>query len=153
MNPLYQRDSFLIRPVVEEDVPAVVHLEQSLYSTPWSEQSFRFELTHERSRFWVFESAGLLAGYQVGWIIVNSYHLHNLAIAPHAQGQGLAAEVLDFMCQYLARLALSCIELEVRAANVRALALYRKAGFKIVGIRRRYYRQPFEDAILMQNLI
>lgn len=153
MTFLYRRDSFTIRTATEDDIPAILALERSLYSTPWSEQSFRFELSHDHSMFWVFIWEESLAGYQVGWSIVNSYHLHNLAVMPAYQGQGLGSEVLRFLQSYLERLALQAIELEVRASNVRGLALYKKLGYRVIGIRRRYYREPTEDAILMQNLI
>lgn len=153
MNCLYQRDSYCIRAATEDDLAAVHNLEQQLYSTPWSERSFLFELTHERSLFWVLTDQKEIVGYQVGWSIMEAYHLHNIAVHGKHRGTGIAREFLVFLTGYLQRLALQSIELEVRASNLRAIAFYRHCGFDVLGIRRRYYRSPTEDAILMQNLI
>lgn len=153
MIPLYQRDSFVVRRAAEGDLPDVLALEQQLYSSPWSEKAFRFELVNPRSLFWVFLEKDQLIGFQAGWTVLESYHLHNIALHSGWRGHGIAHEVVAFMQHYLARLAIHRIELEVRASNLRALAFYRRCGFTVDGIRRRYYQEPVEDAILMQNLI
>ena len=144
---------FRIRPASREDLPAVVAIENQVYSTPWSEQSFAAELTHERSLFWVFQVDDTVVGYQIGWKILEAYHLHNIALHRSWRGRGLAREVLDFLRIYVGRIAIRSIELEVRASNLAGLGLYRSFGFEAVGLRRRYYRQPTEDAVLMRFLV
>lgn len=144
---------FWIRPASREDIPAVTAIESQVYSTPWSEQSFLAELTHERSLFWVFLVDQTIVGYQIGWKVLEAYHLHNIALHRSWRGLGFAHEALDFLRQYVARIAIRAIELEVRASNMAALELYRRFGFEAVGLRRRYYRQPTEDAVLMRFLV
>ena len=90
---------------------------------------------------------------EIGWKILEAYHLHNIALHRSWRGRGLAREVLDFLRIYVGRIAIRSIELEVRASNLAGLGLYRSFGFEAVGLRRRYYRQPTEDAVLMRFLV
>lgn len=141
--------SFIIRPMTPEDVPEAVEIERLSFSTPWSELSFYKEVYNPRSLCLAAETEEGLAGYICLSRILDECHILNLAVHPLKRRQGIAKALLQAalsseytgLCRY--------IYLEVRASNIAARRLYEKFGFRIVGIRRDYYINPLEDAIVM----
>ncbi len=92
---------------------------------------------------------GQIIGYICFWVVLDEAHLANLAVAPEARRQGVAAFLLKTMIRYLRARGVKQILLEVRERNKAALSLYHKFGFKIDGRRKGYYSDTKEDAILM----
>ncbi len=147
-------DQYSVRRMRLEDVEQVHQLDVISFSLPWPERSFRYELTENpSSRMWVVESAGETGKRVIGmlglWLIVDEVHIGTLAVHPDYRRQGIAQKLL------ITSLLKACTEgaskayLEVRKGNLAAQALYTKFGFKITGIRPRYYSDNGEDALMM----
>ncbi len=141
---------FTIRTMTVEDVTAVVELDQKSFSLPWPERSFRYELTdNPASRCWVAEVDGKLLGMIVVWLIVEEAHVATLATHPDYRRRGIAKKLLMHALRELIKEGARSSFLEVRASNTAAQEMYRKFGYMESGVRRRYYRDNDEDAILM----
>lgn len=138
-----------IRLMEPSDVPEVVQIEKLSFSTPWSELSFYKEIYNPRSLCLVAELEREIGGYICLRRVIDECHILNLAVHPLKRRQEIATALLQGalnseyagLCRY--------IYLEVRASNIPARRLYEKFGFRIVGIRRNYYINPLEDAIVM----
>lgn len=138
-----------IRLMSPEDVPSATEIERLSFSTPWSELSFYKEIYNPRSLCLVAETEEGLAGYICLGKIFDECHILNLAVHPLKRRQGIGSSLIrealnsDFVssCRY--------IYLEVRASNMEARRVYEKFGFRVVGIRRAYYINPLEDALIM----
>lgn len=141
---------FTVRKMTVEDVSAVVELDQKSFSLPWPERSFRYELTdNPASRCWVAEVDGKIVGMIVVWLIVDEAHVATLATHPDFRRRGIAKKLLSYGLRGLIEEGAQSSFLEVRASNIAAQEMYRKFGYEESGIRRRYYRDNDEDAILM----
>jgi len=139
-----------IRKMTEADVPAVVALDQISFSLPWPERSFRFEVTsNPASRCWVAEVEGRVVGMIVAWLFVDEAHIATLATHPDFRRQSIARKLLTHTLRYTYDEGAVTSFLEVRASNVAAQEMYRKFGYENTGLRKRYYKDNDEDAILM----
>lgn len=142
--------SFEIRKMTEADVPAVGELDRLSFTLPWPERSFQFEVTsNPASRCLVAEVDGRVVGAVVAWLLVDELHIATLATHPEFRRQGIAQALLTAVLRRGAQEGAVSSFLEVRAGNLAAQALYRKFGYEATGLRRRYYRDNDEDAILM----
>ena len=143
--------SISLRRAVQADLAAVVEIERISFADPWSSASFRASLAEERVLFVVAESpsAGLL-GYVVAWCTVDEAELANLAVIPSARGAGVGKALVGAALRYGEERGCVCMYLEVRESNAAARAVYAARGFEQVGRRRRYYREPIEDALVLR---
>ncbi len=132
-----------------EDLDIVMMIEQSSFSTPWSRGSFRNLLKRTDADLWVAVAEDEVVGYAVVWYAATEGELGNLAVSPGRRGQGVGRWLLDWTLQKAAERGAERIFLEVRMSNQAALDLYESRGFVQVGLRRRYYRAPTEDARVM----
>jgi ribosomal-protein-alanine N-acetyltransferase len=140
----------LIRRMTLEDVPAVHEIDTLSFSLPWPERSFRFELTENPvSRGWVAEVDRRIAAMLVLWFIIDEAHVATIAVHPDFRRQGIGEQILLFALRSAQAEGARRAFLEVRAGNVAAQAMYKKYGFEIAGVRRGYYRDNNEDALLM----
>jgi [ribosomal protein S18]-alanine N-acetyltransferase len=139
-----------IRQMTLEDVPTVHEIDTLSFSLPWPEHSFRFELTENPvSRNWVAESEGRIAAMLVLWLIVDEAHIATLATHPDFRRKGIGERLMIAALVSARNEGATRVFLEVRAGNAGALALYKKYGFVVAGVRQRYYKDNNEDAILM----
>ena len=142
--------SLIIRRMTVEDVPAAHELDVLSFTLPWPERSLRFEVTdNPAARCWVAELGGRLVGMLVLWMIVDEAHIATIATHPEYRRQGTAKQLLVEALDLAYAEGARSVLLEVRAGNQAAQEMYRKFGFEIVGRRERYYKDNFEDAILM----
>ena len=140
----------MIRKMTLADIEQVIAIDRVSFSLPWPERSFRFELTdNPASRCWVAEVDGKIVGMIVVWLIVDEVHVATIATHPEFRRQGIAKNLLAHALQHMSNEGAQSSFLEVRASNLAAQDLYRKFGFEESGVRRRYYRDNDEDAILM----
>jgi ribosomal-protein-alanine N-acetyltransferase len=139
----------LIRRMKEDDIDQVWQIEKDLFSLPWPKTSFLCEVSSAPSFSIVGVLDGLIAGYAVAWFVVDEIHIGNLAVARSWQGRGIGKRLLEFLLREAARRKTSIATLEVRVSNVRAINMYRSFGFKGVAIRKRYYTDTGEDALVM----
>lgn len=147
-----------VRAMREDDLPAVVAIEQRVFSDPWSERFFRDALAGadgpgrtEAFHTWarVAEREGALAGYSLGTVDAPGATLENLATVPGQRRNGVARALLADLLEHGATRGVRDVTLEVRVSNDAAQALYRAYGFRLAGLRRGYYQHPPEDALLM----
>jgi ribosomal-protein-alanine N-acetyltransferase len=142
--------NLLIRRMKLEDVPAVHEIDVLSFSLPWPERSFRFEVTENpASRGWVTELDGRVIAMLVLWLVVDEAHIATIATHPDFQRQGIGEQLMIAALCAAREEGAQRAFLEVRASNVAAQAMYKKYGFVVDGIRPRYYKNNFEDAILM----
>jgi ribosomal-protein-alanine N-acetyltransferase len=144
----------LLRAMNTRDLDAVLAIEASAYSFPWSRGNFIDSLAAGyRAQVLVDAEAGIV-GYFVAMAGVDEMHLLNITVAPAWQGRGLARGMLDALEAECRAQRRPMLWLEVRASNQRARALYARRGFAEVGLRRGYYPAAFskrEDAVVMSR--
>ena len=133
-----------------EDVARVAAIERSSFSTAWKEDTFHSLLDRPGAEMWVMDHPedGVI-GYSVLWCILDQGELANIAIAEGHRGRGLGAHLLGRMLDIGRERGLTAVYLEVRESNRAALGLYERFGFTQIGVRKRYYQEPREDALVM----
>jgi len=143
-------DPAAFRPMEEGDLEAVVALERALFSDPWPRDLFRRDLREsDTSRTLVAtDEEGLLA-YGVAWFVDEELHIANMAVRKNRWGRGVGGALLDRMLADAAERGCRLATLEVRVGNGRAIDLYRDRGFREVAIRKGYYVDNGEDALVM----
>jgi ribosomal-protein-alanine N-acetyltransferase len=140
-----------LRPATGADLDAIVAIEQAAFSDPWSAASFTALLRAPRSDLTVAEDANRqIVGYSVLLHAGPDADLANLAVAPRARGGGVGRLLLAGVLERARTAGVARVYLEVRESNARAIALYEAAGFSSFGHRRRYYRDPVEDARVLR---
>ncbi len=133
------------------DIEEVIAIEQAIFSSPWTTGMVRAELFDNPFSFsFVIRYLGQMVGYLFFWEVAGEFHLMNLAVAPKYQRQGIGAEAMKWILGMAQKRGMHFILLEVRASNTAARSLYRKFNFYEVGVRKKYYDTPTEDAILYQ---
>lgn len=139
-----------IRQMIEADLEAVTAIERQAYEFPWSRGIFvdclRVPYVCE-----VLEEDGLVAGYGIMSVAADEAHLLNLCVHAAARRRGLGGFMLDHLLRRAAAEGARAVFLEVRPTNAQAIALYLRAGFARVGVRRNYYRaaRAHEDALVL----
>jgi ribosomal-protein-alanine N-acetyltransferase len=121
------------------DLDAIERIERASYPTPWSRSMFASEL----------DETGTLVGYLVLSRYVDAWHVMNVAVAPERRRQGIASALLHRLLELTKDDALRGYTLEVRISNLGAIRLYERFGFRRKGIRRGYYTDNREDALIM----
>lgn len=143
-----------VQPARLVDVPSIVEIERAVFSDPWSAQSFREALGHPAVYFsCACRDDGEVLGYVVAWFVADQGEIANIAVAPDQRGQGVGRALLDAALGEAATRGIAAVFLEVRDSNQRARELYASRGFEEVGRRRRYYRRPVEDAIVLRRTL
>jgi ribosomal-protein-alanine N-acetyltransferase len=143
-------DRITIGPMREEDVPRVLEIEQESFPSPWPRDAYLRELRDNRlACYLVARGAGAVVGYTGMWIILDEAHVTTIAVAPDCRRRRIGERLLVALIAEAMRRGARWITLEVRRTNGGAQALYRKYGFKDIGIRKGYYSDNREDAIVM----
>jgi ribosomal-protein-alanine N-acetyltransferase len=141
---------FTIEPMAERHLCEVLRIERELFPAPWSEAMFQQEVEETwLSRSFVAMVDGTVVGYVVAWFLRGEVHILNLAVTPSHQRRGIARRLLAHIVELAQSTQSHLITLEVRVSNNPAKLLYVTMGFAPVGIRRRYYRDNNEDALVM----
>lgn len=139
-----------IRRMIEHDIEEVLEIERDLFTMPWPRATFLFEAGDTRNSYAIvgtYEDA--IAGYAIAWFMVRELHIGNIAVSRQLQGKGAGKQLLEHLLDEAFKRDLKHATLEVRASNVRAINLYRAYGFKAIALRRRYYIDNGEDALVM----
>lgn len=127
----------------------ILEIEKKSFISPWSLPQFLHELTNPSSYMWGLIDEERVIGYICFWIVRDEIHIMNIAIHPDMRGKGMARLLLDKLIKLAINKNISSIWLEVRPSNRIAINLYERLGFKKVGIRKGYYSDTHEDAIIM----
>ena len=138
-----------ILPMTMETAGLVAALEQASFSTPWSEKSIREELSNEWAIWYVAMEDDALLGYIGIQYGLDGGDIMTIATKPECRGQGIAKKLIETILDIFKEKDLGYLTLEVRPSNAPALALYEGLGFREVGRRKKYYKDPVEDALLL----
>ena len=133
------------------DLNAIEEIERSSYPTPWSRSMFASELAKPSSLcLGAFDpSSEKLIGYLIISRYVDAWHVMNIAVAEEERRHGIATRLLEHLFELTAGQERRGYTLEVRVSNTSAIALYERLGFHTTGIRRGYYTDNREDALIM----
>ncbi|MDD3806739.1 MAG: ribosomal protein S18-alanine N-acetyltransferase [Candidatus Marinimicrobia bacterium] len=142
------------RPMRMDDLDRVLEIEQQCYIDPWHRDNFEYEISvNSVSKMMVLEIKDTLVGYMGLWILPPEIHITNLAVAPDYRFHGLGSYMLEYVIHLAYDMRIKQITLEVRHNNMAALALYRKFGFEIKGIRKNYYAAEKAHALIMSRTV
>ena len=144
---------FSVRRMMEQDLDEILSIEQASYPTPWSRRAFENELVarHTFPLVLAQTSPAFVLGYVCSWLTLDECHILNIAIHPSFRRMGLASRLIDHLFETCRDRGILHWFLEVRVSNEGAISLYRKYGFTVSGVRRRYYPDSGEDALIMQR--
>ena len=140
-----------IVPMNEGHVPQIALLEKECFPDPWSEQSIASELTNPLSLWLVAQEGDTLMGYVGSQTCLDETDMMNIAVSPAFRRQGVAKALIDALVAALQERGSRQLTLEVRASNAPARQLYGRLGFSQVGLRKNYYRNPKEDALILRK--
>lgn len=143
-------ESIVFRFMREEDIDQILEIEHVSFATPWSREAFYNEVNHNKFAVYiVIEQANKLIGYCGVWIVVDEAHVTNVAVLPEFRGQKLGEALMRNLITVARDRGAVSMTLEVRKTNYVAQSLYRKLGFQDGAIRKNYYTDNQEDAIVM----
>jgi len=172
MSMDYTNLPYVVEPMRLRDIKEVMEIEHDSFPSPWSARAYRHELLdNDLSHYFVVRQRrierselNLLArvrhslgvgtrppilGYSGFWLMVDEAHISTIAVQPNWRRRGIGELLLVAMLEQAIELEANIATLEVRVSNVAAQSLYHKYGFRQVGLRRRYYRDSGEDALIM----
>lgn len=140
----------MFRAMKLEDLDDVMEVEHASFTLPWSREAFYNELMNNQyAVYLVVEDKGRVIGYGGQWVILDEGHITNIALLPAYRGYGLGEELMIRMMGTAKSMGVKRMTLEVRVSNHGAQKLYRKMGFQEGGIRKNYYTDNMEDALVM----
>jgi ribosomal-protein-alanine N-acetyltransferase len=143
-------DNIEIKEMQIEHLDEVMVVENLSFKIPWSRNSFLEELnTNDLAIYFVATSGGQVIGYGGLWKIFDEGHITNIAIHPEFRRCGAASKIMEKILNVCDENGIKSLTLEVRKTNFSAQNLYKKYGFKIEGIRKEYYTDTGEDALIM----
>ncbi|TYS12771.1 ribosomal-protein-alanine N-acetyltransferase [Rossellomorea vietnamensis] len=141
---------YTIRLMSVEDLDDIMEVETESFTIPWSRDAFFNEIeTNHFATYIVIEDKGKVIGYCGVWIIVDEAHITNIAVLPSYRGQGLGDRLMQSMIEIAKEMGAVTMTLEVRVSNTPAQTLYKKFGFAEGGVRKKYYSDNQEDALVM----
>ena len=129
----------------------VLEIEEAAFNNPTTREWYERELARPEVCFiYVLRTPEHpCAAFCAFWRIADQAHINNLAVRPELRGRGLGLQMLEAVIAEARRLGAGSLALEVRRSNVAAQRLYKRAGFREDGVRKSYYTQPVEDALLL----
>ena len=141
---------FTIKPMRVEDIGSVLEIEQMSFPTPWPRDAYYHELRENRlACYLVAREFHRIVGYAGMWVILDEAHVTTIAVDPLHRRRRFGERLLVALIDEAMKRGARWVTLEVRKSNLGAQTLYRKYGFKDIGIRKAYYSDNREDAIVM----
>ena len=140
----------VIEDMTVDDIDPVQEVERASFPVPWPANAFRHELTQNRNAHYIVAKEGdHIVGYAGLWLSLDEAHITTFAVLPDYRRRKIGERMLLALFERSEKLGAEWLTLEVRASNLPAQRLYEKYGFRPAGIRRRYYSDNNEDAIIM----
>ncbi|WP_234122291.1 ribosomal protein S18-alanine N-acetyltransferase [Clostridium hydrogenum] len=127
----------------------IMSIENLSFSIPWTKDAMEKELTNKFAKYVVVKLDNLVIGYGGMWLILDEGHITNIAVHPEFRGIGAGKKIIEALIDVCKKNDISSLTLEVRVSNYVAKNLYTKFGFIEEGIRKNYYNDNNEDAIIM----
>ena len=141
----------IITKMTIREVPQVAALEKLCFSDPWSENSVASELEHDYSLWLVALEGETVVGYIGSQTSYGETDMMNVAVHPGFRRKGIGEQLILALVEELKARECVSLTLEVRSSNTPAIAMYEKLGFTQIGLRKNYYRNPREDALILQK--
>ena len=138
-----------ILPMNERHVAQVAELEKLCFSDPWSENSVASELKNPLSLWLIAEEDGVVCGYVGSQTVLGETDMMQIAVHPDCRRKGGASALITELICRLKGQGSHILRLEVRESNAPAIALYKAMGFTQLGLRKNYYRNPKENALIL----
>lgn len=142
-------EGFTIERMKEEDLPAVLAIENVSFATPFTENLFRMELNLNVAHLYVARKDGVVVGYIDYWRVGPEVHLITIAVHPESRQHRIGSILVEFMLADARENAVEQVSLDVRPSNEAAISLYKKYGFEKTGLRKGYYQNNNEDALVL----
>ena len=139
----------ILREMLIDDLEQVMEIERELFHVPWTREGFFTFLTREDAMFLIVEEKEQILGYCGLLMVLDEGDITNVAVRRDRQKEGIGNFLMESLIRLAAERGVTTIHLEVRVGNDRAIRLYERNGFTRDGIRKGYYSDPIEDALLM----
>lgn len=140
-----------IRKMIEADIPSVAELESNIFSDAWTIQGIRDTFEQKQAIVVVAEEKNEVVGYCVLYYVLDEAEIARVAVDEAFRLKGLGFHLLDNVCDFCKENHIERLLLDVRESNKNARAFYEKYGFQVDGVRKGFYEQPKEDAVLMSK--
>ncbi len=137
----------MIRIAELADIEQIYSIENESFEYPWSKSQFLKDLENKHSKNWVWTENNRIVAYLFGHLIVDEYHLHNIAVSEEFRKKGIALKLIEKMLNFTNENKVKAVFLEVSSSNLSACNLYEKKGFVAQGTRKKYYPNG-DDALL-----
>lgn len=145
--------SFILRKMTSQDIDEVIQIEKESFTLPWSRDSYLGELKNNFATYLVCDCEGEIAGYGGIWVVFEEAHITNVAVSPNFRKSGIGTALMQELEKVAREKKAQRILLEVRPSNQAALAMYHNLDFLPTGLRKQYYSDNNEDAIIMTKLL
>ena len=144
-----------IRSMAAGDISVIAEMERTIFPDPWPTSSFRDALNdpHGLNLVALPQDGTAICAYLCAQIVVDEVHIHNVAVVPSYRRQGIGRELLEHAELEGRKQGADCCILEVRIDNSPALTMYGRLGYRRIGRRRRYYRNPVCDALVLLKIL
>ncbi len=143
-------NNFQIAPMELGDLDDVEHIENLSFDTPWPRSAYENELCENQfARYLTLKEKNRVVAYGGMWFILNEAHITNIAVHPEYRRRGLGRKLLQSMINLGIFNGIKSFTLEVKESNITAIGLYSTMGFVKAGIRKGYYADTGDDAIIM----
>lgn len=135
----------------DAEIEAMMAIEHASFTNPWTREMYVAELANPTvSRFLLARtSEGHIVGFCSFWVVVDELHINNVAVLPECRGRGIGSTLLHHAFREARARGVVRALLEVRRSNEAARRLYERFGFHVIRVRREYYTQPIEDALVL----
>ena len=137
----------------EENLDGAARIERETFSEPWSRDAMRLFCTEDYPSLALISDDGETVGYIGCARVLDELQIINVAVAHELRKKGLGSLLMQGFEDHCDALGIAFVSLEVRESNEAAIALYKKFGFEITGKRKRFYKAPVEDALVMVKMI
>ena len=144
---------YLIRKMTEQDLDEVMMIEKESFSLPWSRESYLGELRNSFANYIVCDCAGVVAGYAGIWVVFEEAHITNVAVGKSFRSQGIGLALMAEAERIARSKKATRILLEVRPSNEVALHMYRNLNYMQTALRKAYYSDNGEDAMVMTKYL
>ncbi len=142
-----------IRTAENGDIACVAALEGECFSEPWSEGALDEEMAHDFAVYIVAEEEGEVIGYAGARVIGDEGQIANVAVTQRYRRRGVGRALMADLERRCIEKGALVMQLEVRASNEGARAMYEGLGYEVVGVRKRFYRRPIEDGVMMNKRV
>jgi ribosomal-protein-alanine N-acetyltransferase len=142
-------ETLCVRTAEEADIPAIAKLETLCFSSPWSETALTDTMHSPHAKLFCADIDNTVIAYGGVYLLGEDADITNIATHPDHRRHGAASAVLQSLIAYVKDHGVLSLHLEVRSSNSAAITLYERFGFLTDGIRKNYYKNPTENAVLM----